>query len=403
MGKTLVIDAEKGTRAPFLRGILTRSVQEAGLGFDDAYRLASRVRQDLASVPEISTADLRARVIRYLAQLHGPQVVQRYATPVTPLGRVLVREGGDRAAPFSSSRYRRSLENCGVATEQAAAMTRRIGHYLAQRGEPEVSASTLGRLTYNWLRQDLGEDAARRYLVWVDHVHSGRPLLVFVGGAAGVGKSTVATELAARLDIVRTQSTDMLREVMRVMLPERLLPSLHASSFDAWRTLPKSRGPSLDRELLVAEGYQTQADLVALSCEAVVRRALKERVSLILEGVHVNPGLVERATAGADALVVPVMVAVLKPEELRARFRGRAGHVPQRRSERYLRSFDAIWALQEHLLSEADRRGMGIVVNDDKERAVRDVLTRIVDTLSAGFRGTPRQVFFPAEARRKRA
>lgn len=393
MAKTLIVDADEGTRVPFLRGILTRSLQEAGLGFDEAYALATRLRQDLASVPEVSTDELRERVARQLRQAGEAQVLQRYQSPVTPAPQVLVREGPERAAPFSRSRYRRSLENCGVPPEQGAAMTRRIARYLAQRGEPEVSSSTLGRLTYSWLRQDLGETAARRYLAWIDYLHSGRPLLLFVGGTAGVGKSTVATELATRLEIVRSQSTDMLREVMRVMLPERLLPTLHASSFDAWRALPLARVPSADRDTLLAEGYRSQAELVALSCEAVVRRAVKERVSLILEGVHVHPELVERATAGSDALVVSAMVAVLKPEELRARFRGRGGRVPQRRSERYLASFDAIWGLQAYLLSEADRQGMAIVVNDDKDRAVSEVLNRVIASLTTGFKASPRQVF----------
>jgi len=393
MAKTVIVDAEEGTRAPFLRGILTRSLQEAGLGFDAAYALASRVRQELASLPEVSTTDLRERVARHLRQGGEAHALQRYQSPAAMAPQMLVRGTTGLAVPFSRSRYRRGLENCGVAPDQAASMTRRVAQYLVQRGGPEVSASTLGRMTYNWLRQDLGQEAARRYLVWVDHLHSGRPLLLFVGGTAGVGKSTIATELATRLEIVRTQSTDMLREVMRVMLPQRLLPTLHASSFEAWRALPLAPGPTPDRETLLAEGYRSQADAVALSCEAVVRRALKERVSLILEGVHVYPELVDRATSGADALVVSAVVAVLKPEELRARFRGRGGRVPQRRSERYLASFEAIWGLQDYLLSEADRHGMTIVVNDDKDRAVREVLNRVIETLAAEFKGTPRQVF----------
>lgn len=400
MAKTFVVDPQQGTRTPFLRGILTHSLQEAGLGFEDAYRLASRVRQDLASVPQLTSEDLRRRVALYLEQGYGPQVLQRYQAPAAGAPLVLVREGPDQAAAFSRARYRRSLENCGVPAHQAAVMTRRIAHYLSQRGEAEVSAATLGRLTYSWLRQDLGPEAARRYLAWVDHLHSGRPLLLFVGGTAGVGKSSIATELATRLEVVRTQSTDMLREVMRVMLPKELVPALHVSSFDAWRTLPTARMPVVDRDSLTAEGYRAQADLVAVAAQAVVRRALQERVSLILEGVHVHPDLVERATTGADAVVVPVMVAVLRPEELRRRFRGRAGQVPQRRSERYLRSFDAIWQLQDYLLSEADRRQTAIVVNDDREQAVREALVRVIDVLAARFRGTPRQVFGHPEAAR---
>ena len=403
MAKTLVIDPEEGTRAPFLRGILTRSLQDAGLAFDDAYRLASRLRQGLSNVPEVTTDDLRARVAAYLAQSHGAQVLKRYQAPKRPLTPVLVREGPDQVTPFSDALYRRSLENCGVSPEVAAVMAARVARYLIERGEPEVSSATLGRMTYHWLTQDLGEEVARRYLVWSDYLHSGRPLLVLVGGTAGVGKSTVATEVATRLDVPRTQSTDMLREVMRMMIPERLLPVLHTSSFEAWRVLPRGQGAVPDRDALLAAGYRSQVELVAVACEAVIRRALKERVSLIVEGVHVSPALVDRIPTGTDAVVVPVMLAVLKPEQLKRRIRGRGGRVVQRRAERYLQSFDAIWRLQEYLLSEADHEQVPIIVNEDKDRTVQAILDRVVDTLATGFRGSPRNVFSTSESQRRRA
>ena len=47
MAKILVIDAEEKTQVPFLRGILTRSLQDAGVSFETAYSLASRIREDL--------------------------------------------------------------------------------------------------------------------------------------------------------------------------------------------------------------------------------------------------------------------------------------------------------------------------------------------------------------------
>ena len=44
------------------------------------------------------------------------------------------------------------------------------------------------------------------------------PVVILIGGATGVGKSTIATQLAARLGIVRVVATDAIREVMRAML-----------------------------------------------------------------------------------------------------------------------------------------------------------------------------------------
>ena len=48
MAKILVEDAEDHTRVPFLRGILIRSLQDAGAPFGDAFAIASDIRNELA-------------------------------------------------------------------------------------------------------------------------------------------------------------------------------------------------------------------------------------------------------------------------------------------------------------------------------------------------------------------
>ena len=70
------------------------------------------------------------------------------------------------------------------------------------------------------------------------------PLVILIGGATGVGKSTIATQLAHRLGIVRVVATDAaIREVMRAMLSAELMPALHVSSFQADRAAPRAAPP----------------------------------------------------------------------------------------------------------------------------------------------------------------
>ena len=89
MAKTFVTDPQQGTRVPFLRGILTRSLQDAGLRFDEAYELASSIRQDLGEVEHITTDQLRDRVLQVLHKQYGAQVVKRYQTPNHPVVPIL--------------------------------------------------------------------------------------------------------------------------------------------------------------------------------------------------------------------------------------------------------------------------------------------------------------------------
>jgi 2-phosphoglycerate kinase len=239
----------------------------------------------------------------------------------------------------------------------------------------------------------LGEEAARRYLVLVRLYRQDWPIVVLIGGAPGTGKSALATELAQRLGVARIQSSDLLREVMRMMIPERLMPVLHRSSYDAWRAIPRSANGADDEDAHLIDGYRAQAELLKVPCEAVIRRSLHERSSLILEGVHVNEALIDVVQEESGAIVIPILLAVLSKGGLGERFRGRGNKVVGRRAERYLKHFDSIWRLQSYLLSQADRKNVPIIVNDSQERVVREAMATILGSLSTRLAADPKEVF----------
>ena len=392
MAKLFVIESEKGVKVPFLRGILTRSLQDAGLGFEEAYEYASRVRDSLEDDSEIPSWELRRLVLDALREGSKDDVAERYAAGSSGAKTVEIVGEDGTSEPFSTDVHSKSLELCGIAVDDARYLSRMLGRHLAKRRRSRIEKTYLVRLTYRMLARETDEQTAQRYLVWRHFKRSGTPMLLLIGGTAGSGKSTLATELASRLDIFRTQSTDMLREIMRAMLPERLLPILHRSSFEAWRVLPETSGP-MDFEDKIAHGYRGQTDLVGVLCEAVVQRAVRESVSMVLEGVHIDAKTVERLQESEDIIVVPVMLAILKEDVWRKRILGRGRAAHQRRAQRYLKSFDAIWQLQSHLLSEADKESLSIVVNDDRESTIAEVLRIIGNTLSTELTPNPKKVF----------
>jgi 2-phosphoglycerate kinase len=391
--KTLVINKREQTRIPFLRGILTRSLLDAGLPFEHAFELATLVRRDLAAVEEISTEDLRALVQGKLEVFGDAEALEHYRQPVIAPTRILVYGASGAVSAFSRGHHERYLQSSGLRNAVAEEITLKIYDQLLARGAERISSAGLGYLTYRCLKDEVGRKAANRYLVWAEFQQSEKPLLLLIGGAVGTGKSSVATEIAHRLEIVRIQSTDMLREVMRMLIPQRLMPVLHASSFEAWRYLPVQDEPGRDRELLVEEGFRSQAELLSVPCEAVLHRAEQESVPIILEGVHALPGLLERAESPADAIMVHVTMAVLSTGELKARLRGRGVREPKRQAKKYLKNFEDIWHLQSHLLSEADRHDAPIIPNDDKERAINQIIITVNERLSRQFKGKPAEVF----------
>jgi 2-phosphoglycerate kinase len=396
LAKLLIEDKEEATRVPFLRGILTRSLQQSGLSFQQAYHLAADVRLDLEDKAVVSKLELHRLVYRKLKKEYGEQVADRYLRPYEFRPHVQVRDREGRLTPFSSELHRRDLETIGLTLGESLKVATKLRRRLFRDGASEVSTQYIGRLTYELLGEmrSLGPAVAHRWLLWRDFVHSGRPLVLVIGGTTGCGKSTVATAVAHRLDIVRMQSTDLLREVMRSLLASDDYPELHHHSFDAWRALAEGDD---DRVRVPADGtiekaFRAQVELVSSASRAVIERALRERVSLIIEGVHAHPLLAADLDPG-DALIVHIMLAVLKKRKLKQRITGRATEAVQRRAQEYLAHFDEIWALQAYLLAQADGTNTPIIVNENRDEVVREMMRTLLDELAKSSNPSAAQVF----------
>lgn len=181
MAKPQVIDLNTQARVPFLRGILTRSLQDAGLPFAEAYRLASDVRQELSHAAAITTEQLREAVTQHLQQHHGTEVANRYLQPTIVPATLMVRSANGRTVPFSRGQHRRTLECCGLTRSEAAVLTASLYDHLVNEGAREITTSRLGKLTHRYLQHAFGSERSLRYLVWMDFLQSERPLLLLIG------------------------------------------------------------------------------------------------------------------------------------------------------------------------------------------------------------------------------
>ena len=398
MAKLLIEDKEEATSVPFLRGILTRSLQQAGLSFPQAYAVADDVREELGDERTLSKLELHRIVYKNLKNQFGSKTADRYLRPSGVVPQVQVADSEGRLAPFSGELHRRDLELIGLSLAESLKVAGKLRRHLFREKLTQVSSQHIARVTYQLLQEmpSLGPAVAQRWLVWREFLRSGRPLILVIGGTTGCGKSTIATALADQLGIVRMQSTDLLREVMRTLLSSDQYPELYTSSYDAWRHLLRDDEdvPLLTVAQGVEEGYRAQAKLVSVASRAVIERALRERESLIIEGVHAYPELASGIADGdPDPVIVHVMLAVLKRRKLKQRISGRATKAVKRRAERYLAHFDEIWQLQSYLLSEADRTNTPIILNDDRDATVREIMRTLLDILSTRVQPDPHSVF----------
>ena len=339
-----------------------------------------------------------------LQSMKKGHAVSRYQSRNMPLT-LQVEHCDGRVTAFSRQEFRHSLETIGLKPREADIVVQTMQEHLLKRNISSITAPHLSMLTYRYLRQsnELGPAVAHRWLVWHDFINQGREIIFLIGGTAGCGKSSTANILASHLEIVRSQSTDMLREVMRTMMPEQLVPVLHQSSFTAWRGLPDLHdSPDKVSEEQLIQGYRAQADLLSLAIEAVIERATRERVSLVLEGVHLHPVLIEKLQAETDAVVIPVMLGLLKRKHLQQRIKKRSTNVPDRGAKHYMEHFEEIWKLQSYLLSEADRTNIHITLNESRDKTFAEIMRYTIGRLAEDFDSTPEKVFeTPAEAKKR--
>ncbi len=358
-----------------MRGIMVHSLLSRGASFDAAYRAATAVRDQIRGREFVRRDELAQMVEDLLGTtLEAP--------PDLALGPPGIQVRDDRTAdgdttPFSKGILAQSLLAAAIDPDDAFAVARDIETSLHARRVREISRDELRQIAQETLGEKLGARVGQRYRAWRAFQETGKPLILLLGGAAGVGKSALAQSVATRLGITRVYSTDAIRQVMRIMLSKELMPAIHASSYDAHLSLPLTS----DSDDAVIEGFRAQATAVTVGVRAMIERAIEENTSMIMEGVSIVPGLVDPARHAADAHVIFLAVSTLERDAFRTRFAARATEASKRATHRYLENLDAILRIQDHILELAEAQDLPIVDNRSFDDSVLSILRHVTESL----------------------
>jgi len=125
----------------------------------------------------------------------------------------LIDEG--EQAPFSKGLMAQTLMSTGLAPEDAYNVAAAVDRRLRRRGPAALTLADLQEIARDRLGRAKGDVLIVRFRQWQKLRRLETPLIVLIGGATGVGKSTLATQLAHRLGITRLIGTDMVRQTMR--------------------------------------------------------------------------------------------------------------------------------------------------------------------------------------------
>jgi 2-phosphoglycerate kinase len=182
--------------------------------------------------------------------------------------------------------------------------------------------------------------------------------IILISGGTGVGTSKYSLELVKKIsNIDSVISTDSIREVLRSVFHHDINPNLSHSTYESGQTKNYSKKDEKSKELEIIRAYKNQCIPVHLGVESVINRAIRENISLIVEGIHIRPGFIEDSKIFKlnKKRFMQYLIKISDPEVHKHRFKQRQSEAPERQMEKYLKNFQEIRWIHDYLAERADK------------------------------------------------
>ena len=284
--------------------------------------------------------------------------------------------------PFSKGILASSISVTGLDIVTAYKIALDIQEYLLSSKRYSISLGELRSCAFRFIKDEANLEYAEKYLLWQSVGKLNKPIVVLIGGATGVGKSTIATILSNRLNITRIVSTDAIREVMRASVSDKLIRPLRGSSYNAYKNLvlpPSGVNP-------VLLGFREQVMAVIVGVEAIIRRSIEEKTDIIIEGAHIVPGYLNINKYLPDALIQNFIISVPDKETHREHFSKRTFETQGSRPvQRYIKHLDEIRKIQNYIKKLAKENGIKVINNYDLDNTINKILELVFQGVKKEF------------------
>ncbi len=369
----------------FMRGMLAHKLIQRGLSFDQAYQISKDARSYFQQQSEVTTESLMRSVDELIVARYGKEVLKELNSDLFPSGKQISVYRRNTSAPFSKGLLTQSITSSGVKPEEAYQIAFNMETELMKQGIFRISKKKLFEEVYKTISKKYNPKIAQLYKLASRINELDKPLIIYIGGASGTGKSVIATFLAGRMGINKITGTDTIREIMRLVFKKDLLPTLHNSSTKAGVAMPKT----LDRSNRLIGGFCLQSQQVSVGVKAVVDRAVKEKTSIIIEGVHLLPYMQQILKEGTKrAYHIPITLSLLNEKHHKDRFFERGKNNELRKIDPLLRSFENIRIIHEFWTSESENFEIEVVDNEDLDETTNTMTQLIINTLQEQVKST---------------
>lgn len=200
-----------------------------------------------------------------------------------------------------------------------------------------------------------------------------KPYVILIGSASGIGKSTIAAELAKQLNIKHLIESDFIRAVVRGIIGKEYAPALHSSSYDAYKNL-RNKARFENYEDLVSAGFDEHAAYVIPALEKIIQRAITDYDDIVIEGVHLVPGLIDIEQFKEFANIY-FFVLSSDEDSHKERFVKRAVQI--HRGGKQLDYFKENRIIHDHLLKQAEKNDVVVINTETIEKSMDSILSVI--------------------------
>jgi 2-phosphoglycerate kinase len=277
---------------------------------------------------------------------------------------------------FSKGLLAHQLTNRGLIVDsmKAYSLALKVEERLLKSGIGEISALELVEVITEELRNEFDPKIANRYNLVSKLPLEGKSLVIVMIGTVGVGKGTLANNLATLFRISRILGTDVVHSLMKDLLSPKLVPELQASPFEAYKDL-RSIYSSIYDPLLI--GFNEVSKIVDAGLRSIIYRSEREKISTIIRGElfalkEIGPWLLDQPE------VFPFMITLSDETLHKERLLKDEQVSNQKLTED---SFDAIRKIQNYLLEGSEKMGIQIIDNHSSEETIETILDVIVSKM----------------------
>ncbi len=183
-------------------------------------------------------------------------------------------------------------------------------------------------------------------------------------GVFSVGKSFIAHGLSSKFWDCDTVATDNLLAIARSL--DKTDPYLEQSSYLAWKVLGKNSPEN------VIEGFKRYRDRLQPFIRIILDRAYKQRVDIILEGIHISPEVFQEYGDLLDAkpFLITISDKKIHWERLEEKCKDRPALL-----KRITPHFEIARSLQDYLVEEANKCHVPIIDNSNgKDETIESIV-----------------------------